>query len=142
MSGVPRPDVSLWTTLGLRPGGTLALVGTPDAFAVPPLPDGARLLERASEPLDVTVFFTSREATLRGRMPLLAPWIGGSLWVAWPREGSGRESDLSPERIAAIGAEQGLAAGKLANLDGTWRARRLSRRELRVDRPLQGGDTR
>ena len=97
-------DTTLWDTLGLQPGGTLALVGTPDAFVTPELPAGARLLERASEPLDVTVFFTSREATLRGRMPLLAPWVaeGGSLWIAWPREGSGRETDLSPDVIALI----------------------------------------
>ena len=120
---------SLWQTLGLGPGATLALVGTPDAFAVPELPPGARLLERASEPLDVTVFFTSREATLRGRMPLLAPWIaeGGSLWIAWPREDSGRDTDLSAEVIALVGAEKGFAAGEVAVLDGTWRALRLTK---------------
>jgi hypothetical protein len=122
-------DTTLWDTLGLQPGGTLALVGTPDAFVTPELPAGARLLERASEPLDVTVFFTSREATLRGRMPLLAPWVaeGGSLWIAWPREGSGRETDLSPELIASVGAPAGLAAGEVAVVDGTWQGLRLSR---------------
>lgn len=120
---------ALWTTLGLNPGATLALVGTPDAFVVPELPAGARLLDRASEPLDVTVFFTSREATLRGRMPLLAPWIaeGGSLWIAWPREGTGRETDLSAEVIAVVGAESGLAAGEVAGIDGTWQGVRLGR---------------
>ena len=124
------PDTSLWTTLGLAPGGTLALVGTPDAFQVPELPAGARLLGRASEPLDVTVFFTSREATLRGRLPLLAPWVaeGGSLWIAWPREDSGRETDLSAEVIALAASEKGLAStGEVAVLDGTWRALRLAR---------------
>lgn len=128
-AGSAGSPCSLWATLGLQPGGTLALVGTPDAFEAPELPPGARLLERASEPLDVTVFFTSREATLRGRMPLLAPWIaeGGSLWIAWPRGDSGRETDLSAEVIALVGAEKGLAAGEVAQLDETWRALRLAR---------------
>ena len=130
MSGTPSSAPGpLWATLGLKPGATLALVGTPDAFEVPELPPGARLLERASEPLDVTVFFASREATLRGRMPLLAPWVaeGGSLWIAWPREDSGRDTDLSAEVIALIGAEKGFAAGAVEVLDGTWRAMRLRR---------------
>lgn len=130
-------DTTLWDTLGLRPGGTLALVGTPDAFVVPELPAGARLLDRASEPLDVTVFFTSREATLRGRMPLLAPWVaeGGSLWISWPREGTGRETDLSAEVIALVGAEYGLrlaatnpiGARFAVQLDDNWDAARLER---------------
>ena len=77
----------------------------------------------------MTVFFTSREATLRGRMPLLAPWVaeGGWLWIAWPREGSWRETDLSVEVIAAVGSPAGLAAGEVAGIDGTWQGLRLSR---------------
>ena len=119
----------LWQRLGIVPGCTLALVGTPDGFAIPGLPAGVRSLERASEPLDVTVFFTSREQTLRGRMALLEPWIApaGGLWIAWPKPGSGRETDLSAELVHRIGLEHGLVDGGTTSIDETWTAQRLAR---------------
>ena len=120
----------LWQKLGIEPGCTLALVGTPDGFAIPDLPAGVRSLERASEPLDVTVFFTSREQTLRGRMALLEPWIApaGGLWIAWPKSASGRETDLSFEVVHRIGLEHGLVDGGAVSIDETWTALRLVRR--------------
>jgi hypothetical protein len=120
----------LWKKLGLKPGCTLALVGTPDGFAIPDLPEGVRVLERASEPLDVTLFFTSREKTLRGRMSLLVPWIAerGALWIAWPKQASGRETDLGDEVVRAIALECGLVDNKVASIDETWSALRLVRR--------------
>ena len=120
----------LWQRLGIEPGCTVALVGKPGGFEIPDLPAGVRSLERASEPLDVTVFFTSREQTLRGRMALLEPWIApaGGLWIAWPKSGSGRETDLSAEVVHRIGLEHGLVDGGAASIDETWTALRLVRR--------------
>ena len=120
-------DRPLWQRLGLVPGATLALVGTPDAFSIPDLPASVELVERATEPLDVTIFFTSREATLRGRMQLLAPWVAatGALYIAWPKDGTGRETDLSAEVIATVGHEAGLVAEGTESLDRTWRTVRL-----------------
>lgn len=120
----------LWQRLGIVPGCTLALVGTPDGFEIPGLPAGVRTLERASEPLDVTVFFTSREQTLRGRMALLEPWItpAGGLWIAWPEPGTGRETDLSAEVVQQVGLKHGLVDGGAASIDETWTAQRLVRR--------------
>ena len=122
--------IPLWRRLGLEPGSTLALVGTPDDFEIPDLPAGVRTLARASEPLDVTVFFTSREQTLRGRMALLEPWVApaGGLWIAWPKPGTGRETDLSVEIVHGIGLEHGLVDGGAASIDETWTALRLVRR--------------
>ena len=120
----------LWQRLGIVPGCTLALVGTPDGFEIPDLPAGVRSLERAAEPLDVIVFFTSREQTLRGRMALLEPWLApaGGLWIAWPKPGSGRETDLSARIVQGIGREHGLVDGGAASIDETWTAQRLARR--------------
>ena len=119
----------LWQRLGIVPGCTLALVGTPDGFEIPDLPAGVRSLVRASEPLDVTLFFTSREQTLRGRMALLEPWVApvGGLWIAWPKPGSGRETDLSAGIVHAVGLEHGLVDGGAASIDETWTAQRLVR---------------
>jgi hypothetical protein len=131
-SGAVATDAAtpLWQRLGIRPGCTLALVGTPDGFEIPDLPGGVRVLERASEPLDVAVFFTSREQTLRGRMALLEPWLApaGGLWIAWPKPASGRETDLSADIVHNIGLEHGLLDGGAASIDETWTARRLVRR--------------
>ena len=126
----------LWQRLGIEPGCTVALVGKPGGFEIPDLPAGVRSLERASEPLDVTVFFTSREQTLRGRMALLEQWIApaGGLWIAWPKPGTGRETDLSVEVVRRIGLEHGLVDGDgaAASIDETWTALRLARQ--RTDR--------
>ena len=131
-SGAVAADATtpLWKRLGIMPGCTLALVGKPDDFEIPDLPEGVRSLERASEPLDVTVFFTSREKTLRGRMALLEPWLApaGTLWIAWPKQASDRDTDLSVEVVQAVGLEHGLLAGGAASLDDTWTALRLLRR--------------
>ena len=119
----------LWQRLRLAAGTRIALVGTPDAFAIPDVPAGVRFFDRASEPLDVTLFFTSREATLRGRMALLEPWLadGGALLIAWPTAASGRETDLSAGLIEAIGGEHGLSADGVVSIDATWQAVRLVR---------------
>lgn len=125
-------ETPLWQRLGIAPGCALALVGAPDGFALPDLPEGVRVLQRASEPIDVTLFFTSREQTLRGRMALLAPWIApaGALWIAWPKPGSGHETDLSVEVIQAVGAEARLDGDAAASIDETWTALRLVRQAV------------
>lgn len=120
----------LWKKLGITPGCTLALVGTPNGFEIRDLPEGVRSLERASEPLDVTLFFTSRAKTLRERMALLEPWIApaGGLWIVWPKPASGRDTDLSVEVVQGIGLEHGFVENKVTSLDETWTALRFVRR--------------
>lgn len=120
----------LWKKLGLKAGSRVALVGTPDGFAIPDVPEGVRFFDRASEPLDVTLFFTSREQTLRGRFPLLLPWVApaGGLWIAWPKQSSGRETDLSFDVVQGIGLEAGLVDDKVCSIDETWTAVRFVRR--------------
>ena len=129
MTAATPAGAPLWRRLGLAAGTRVALVGTPDAFTIPDAPAGVRFFDRASEPLDVTIFFTSREQTLRGRMALLEPWLadGGALLIAWPSAESGRVTDLSAGVIAAIGGEHGLVAEGLVEIDATWRAVRLVR---------------
>jgi hypothetical protein len=51
-----------------------------------PLPRGARLFERASEPLDVIVYFSDERANLERRVPVLAGFLAqeGFLWCLVP----------------------------------------------------------
>jgi hypothetical protein len=136
-------DTPLWKKLGLKEGSRFSLVGAPDGFAIPDLPAGVHIFERATEPLDVTLFFTSREKTLRGRFPLLEPWLApaGALWIAWPKRSSGRETDLSFEVVQAIGLEHGLVDNKICSIDETWTAVRFVRR-LADREPPEGMTTR
>lgn len=129
-AGGANSATPLWEKLGITPGCTLALVGKPDDFGIPDLPEGVRVLERAAEPLDVTVFFTAREKTLRGRMALLEPWIApaGGLWIAWPKPASGRDTDLSVEVVQEIGLEHGLVENTVTSIDETWTALQFVRR--------------
>ena len=75
----------------------------------------------------VVVFFTTRLADLERRFATLkqalAPADG--LWVAWPKKASGIETDLSFEKVQAVGLREGLVDNKSAAIDGDWQAVRF-----------------
>lgn len=124
------PDYSetlLPDKLGIKEGSRVAVVNEPDGFALDGLPSGARLFVRASEPLDVILFFTRGAKHLGGRFPVLAGYLdpAGGLWVAYPKKSSGVSTDLSFEVVQRIGLDAGLVDNKSCAIDDTWTAIRF-----------------
>lgn len=84
---------------------------------------------------NVTVLFTTSHAELTRRFPELRETLDPSdgLWVAWPKQAAGVETDLSFADVQAIGLGNGLVDNKSCSVDEDWQALRFVYR--RADRP-------
>ncbi len=123
--------------LGIGPCARVALPGAPAGFhnQLAPLPDAVRIKRRTTAPLDVVVAFFTREAALAGELERLGRTVfpDGGLWIAWPKRASGVPTDLTEDRVRALGLGSGLVDNKVCAIDETWSGLRLVHR-LR-DRP-------
>ncbi len=117
----------LWKKLGIKDGSHVALVSEPDGFSIPELPPSVRVFERASEPLDVMLFFTESERHLRRRFGPLATYLhpAGGLWVAYPKKSSSIETTLTFDVVQRVGLEHGLVDNKSCAIDDDWSAVRF-----------------
>jgi Protein of unknown function (DUF3052) len=136
----------LYRKLGIKPGHTIALVGSPSGWEIEGLPeavtvraqtDGA-LRMQAGGALDLIVaFFRERadiERDLSALMGALDP--DGSLWIAWPRKAAGHVSDISENDLRDIVLPTGMVDTKVAALDEDWSGLKFVwRRELRSQLP-------
>lgn len=115
--------------LGIKEGAKVALVNKPDGFEMTlgPLPTGTKLYGRATEPLDVIVFFAESRRHLGRRLSVLAGYLAdsGGLWVAYPKKSSGVDSDLSFESVQQAGLDLGLVDNKSCAVNDVWTAVRF-----------------
>jgi hypothetical protein len=123
------PSFGLAEELGITNGARVALVNEPEDFSarLEPLPADVRFFERATEPLDVIIYFSDTLANVAGRIPLLAPHLAkdGVLWMAYPDESAATGTDISLQAVKRVGARSGLSGDFSFLLDDTWRAVRL-----------------
>jgi hypothetical protein len=105
----------------------VGVVNEPDGWLdeLSPLPDGVRLFDRASEPLDVIVYFSDERANVERRVPVFAQFLApaGTLWSAVP-DGS---LDLGPDVVTEVGRAAGLTASGTLPIASGWTATRLRR---------------
>src|SRR5467141_2943410 len=91
-SGTP-----LVAKLGLKPGLRMQLVAAPSDFGdtIGTMPDGVKHVTRGA--LDFAMIFVRAESGLKKGFPRLRDRLvsNGVLWVAWPKQASGVETDLS-----------------------------------------------
>lgn len=129
-SGTP-----LGRKLGIREGDRLAVLGDPGhaVALLAPLPAGVVLLGRL-EPADVVLLFTKERSELARRIASLgeAVYPDGACWIAWPKRGSGVETDMSEDAVRELALPLGLVDNKVCAVDETWSGLRLVwRTELR-----------
>ena len=130
-SGTPLPR-----KLGIREGGTFALVDPPDEAAalLDPLPDGARRVARP-DAADVVIAFATAHETLARHLEGLAAAIfpDRTLWVAWPKRASKVPTDITEDVVREVTLPLGLVDVKVAAIDETWSGLKLVwRREHRA----------
>ena len=113
--------------LGIKPGDRLLVLGAPDGFAIPELPDGVAPRTTARGKADVIVAFHDRRAVLVRRMPrlreLMEPAAG--LWIAWPKRASGVPTDLTEDVVRELALANRLVDNKVCAIDATWSGLRL-----------------
>jgi hypothetical protein len=121
----PYAGVPLEQKLGLKGSATVRLIGAPDEFA-----DQIEEARRSDGQAELVIVFARTPAELEEELPQAMQSVaeGGSLWVAWPKGGTGARGDLTQ----LVVRERGMAAGwvdyKIASLDDTWSALRFRRR--------------
>ena len=115
--------------LGIREGSLVLLVSPPADLAgrLAPLPFGARVVRRASAPLDVALLFVRSTADLQRRFSPLAERLdpAGGLWVCWPKRAFGVVTDLGDGVVREHGLGAGLVDNKVCAIDETWSALRF-----------------
>jgi hypothetical protein len=122
-SGTP-----LASKLGIKPGHRLMLLGAPENFAIPELPDGVTVVRRALGTADVIVSFHTEFADYARRLPKLracmAPATG--LWIAWPKRASKVPTDLGEVVIRDFALQTPeLVDNKVCAIDEVWSGLRL-----------------
>jgi hypothetical protein len=123
-SGTPLPR-----KLGIKAGHTVTFPRAPKGFArtLGPLPDGVRVKQRATGPVDVIVAFIDSRADLERRFRAFATALApdGGLWIAWPKRASGVATDMTEDVAREVALEHGLVDNKICAIDDVWSGLRL-----------------
>ena len=118
--------------LGLKPGLAAAILHPPRGYrgVLGGLPPGLKLRSTSRGPLDFIQFFTKRRRELATRLPALKRALApaGALWISWPKQASGVDTDLAEDVIRALALSHGLVDVKVCAVDDIWSALKLVRR--------------
>lgn len=114
-SGRPLPK-----KLGIKEGSKVGLVGAPDGFSqtLGELPDGARVRQGARGADLVLWFVRSARQLKRGLQRYAA--LDVPVWIIWPKQASGVDTDLTQNAVRAAGLGVGLVDYKVCAVDETW----------------------
>ena len=123
-SETPLPD-----KLGLKPRQRVSYVNAPDGFEglLGELPDGVRVIDGLSGPLDLIVCFVTSRRLFEQRLPALRRAMAPAcmLWIAWPKKASGVKTDMTEDVVRAVALPKGLVDTKVCAIDETWSGLRL-----------------
>jgi hypothetical protein len=110
--------------LGIKPGFRIFADSPPKSYSeiVGNLPDGAKILSRATASLDMVHLFVTQSSGLAGRLKRLRAAIApdGMIWVSWPKKASGVATDLSDVVVREAALPLGLVDVKVCAIDETW----------------------
>lgn len=133
-SGIPLPR-----KLGIKEGMTVSMLNAPNYFDfdLGDLPDDVEVVRDSDlAGADVYLIFATRAAEAkRGfeiAMTKLPP--DGSIWVAWPKKTSGKETDIDGNVLRDLFLPTGMVDNKVCAIDETWSGLRfVVRKENRAD---------
>jgi CheY-like chemotaxis protein len=114
-SGTPLPR-----KLVIKEGSKVGLVGAPANFAqrLGELPDGARV-RRGARGADLVLWFVRSTRLLTGGLQRYAA-LEVPVWIFWPKQASGVDTDLTQNVVRAAGLGAGLVDYKVCAVDETW----------------------
>lgn len=126
-SGTPLPK-----KLGIKPDSTVGLIGAPRDFAktLGPLPRGATLRQPPRGRCDLLIWFPVSKKELERRVERMGAATGpGGIWIAWPKQSSGRKTDLTQTAVRRAGLDHGLVDYKICAIDATWSGLKFAKRQ-------------
>ena len=131
---------TLVAKLGIKPGMRVALVNAPHGYGaiLRPLPPGVQVTARVRGPLPFIQLFSTTRTELERRLPALIRALAqdGALWISWPKQASGVETDLTEDVIRAVALPAGVVDVKVCAVDEVWSGLKLVRRRRDRVRPI------
>jgi hypothetical protein len=110
--------------LGIGPDTSLLLDGAPAEFTIADLPEHVEIRRRVQRQItyEVILCFCPSAARLAARWPVLHPLTtpAGSLWIAWPKRSSGRQTDLDENVVREFALAHGRVDVKVCAIDEVW----------------------
>ena len=126
-SGTPLPR-----KLGLKPESVVVLLNAPDGFVdrLGELPPGIEWKSKPTRDADLTLWFVESAKALTSQFGRVTGRLqAGLLWIAWPKQGSGRTSDVTQALVRQTGLAAGWVDSKICAIDATWSGLRFTRRK-------------
>jgi hypothetical protein len=118
--------------LGIKPGTQVVVLGGPATYPslLGKLPDGATLQARLPRSATFIHSFVQRRKDLAAGFPRVTRALSddGTLWISWPKQASGVDTDLNENVVREIGLSQGLVDVKVCAVDETWSGLKFVRR--------------
>jgi len=126
-SGRPLVD-----KLGIKPGIRIAILNAPRGYraTLGKLPAGVQVVAAARGALSFIHLFVVSRTILETKIPALLRALtpDGSLWISWPKQASGVETDITEDVVRAVALPTGLVDVKVAAIDDVWSGLKLVRR--------------
>ena len=118
-------ETPLAKKLGIKEGFHVGVVNSPKGFKkeLGSLPPNVKISAGdLLKPLDLIIFFTDSQRTLKIEFPILAEKlsVNGMLWIAWPKKSSGVSTDLSFDIVQQTGLQAGLVDVKICAVNEIW----------------------
>ena len=118
--------------LGFKDGTRYLLVGTPKDFdrELAPLPVTAVAVPPRAEEIDLIVCFAANLRVLTAHLPALIKKLpaAGILWIAWPKQASGVETDLRENVVRDTLLKTGLVDIKVCSVNDIYSGLKFVRR--------------
>jgi hypothetical protein len=126
-SGRPLVD-----KLGINAGTRIAILDAPRGYrtTLGKLPAGVQVVSAARGVLPFIHLFVVSRAIFQRKLPALLEALApdGTLWVSWPKQASGVETDITEDVVRAVALPTGLVDVKVAAIDDVWSGLKLVRR--------------
>ncbi len=131
-SGTPLPE-----KLGIKEGMTVGVLNAPNYFDfdLGDMPDDVEV-HRTEMPGDLFLIFADSAAEAERGFTRAMTYIpaDGAIWVAWPKQSSGVETDIEEDTLRELFLDTGMVDNKVCAIDDTWSGLRfVVRRENRDD---------
>jgi len=126
-SGTPLPK-----KLGIKEDTVVGLFGAPAGFeaTLGALPTGAVCKASPHGQCDLLIWFPRSTSDLERRAAVMQKRVGpGGIWIAWPKQASDIETDLTREEVRRVGLAHALVDYKVAALDEDYSGLKFARRK-------------
>src|SRR5215211_2898922 len=118
--------------LGIKAGTRVTALHAPPTYAalLGILPEGATLHSRLPASSTFIHRFATRRRELAAEFARIARALTdqGSVWISWPKQSSGVETDLTENVVRELGLAEGLVDVKVCAIDEVWSGLKFVRR--------------